>query len=326
MPNDRPKVALVTGANAGLGFAICQRLAESGNIKIVLTTRTHEKATEAIASLPKLPDVTYEHVILDLGSMNSVVAAIRAIKSHYKHIDYFFMNAGYGTFTGMNFVTVAQQLLREGILPTFTQPRFKMQSTGDVSKDGMGAVFQTNVFGHWVMLQELVPRLQPGGRAIWVSSIEALPHNLDIDDIQCYKSSTAYESSKRLIDLLHFASYADFKEVGVYTYVAHPGLCNTSIVNTALYPGFFTAWLAVAHFCRWLGSPWHTITAYSGANFAKFLLQDNIDQDVKWGSGDDHGKELIRTTPVVQDEESGEKVYSTLQQMYKAWNSKNTSR
>lgn len=76
----------------------------------------------------------------------------------------------------------------------------------------LGLVFTSNVFGHYMLAHYLVPLLTSTpagcdtGRIIFVSSLEAVPEAFDPDDIQGLKTPQAYESSKRLTDLLVLTS------------------------------------------------------------------------------------------------------------------------
>ena len=164
-----------------------------------------------------------------------------------------------------------------------------------------------------------------GGRIIWISSIEGYAHTFSVDDIQGLSSPTAYESSKRLTDILALTSSLSSTRPYVQsflsspspqqpknqttlpkTYLAHPGVCATSIVPLHWileYARMFAFYLA-----RWLGSPWHTISAYKGACAPVWLVlasQEELDTleerggKGKWGSGVDwKGDERVMRTEV----------------------------
>ncbi len=77
----------------------------------------------------------------------------------------------------------------------------------------LGEVFAANVFGHYLLAHYLAPLLsaparasKERGRIIWLSSLEAYAHSLRLDDFQGLNHNLAYESSKRLTDVLALTS------------------------------------------------------------------------------------------------------------------------
>jgi 3-keto steroid reductase len=63
---------------------------------------------------------------------------------------------------------------------------------------------------HW-----LSPLFTPTSRIIWIGSVTTLPHFFSLSDIQCVRARGAYESSKRLTDLLVLTS--EFPSTAPYT-------------------------------------------------------------------------------------------------------------
>ena len=79
------------------------------------------------------------------------------------------------------------------------------------SEGSLGLVFTANVFGHYVLMHEIMGLLEKGSaggekfgraRVVWVSSVEALDWTLDLTDMQHIAGVRSYESSKRLTDVL----------------------------------------------------------------------------------------------------------------------------
>lgn len=209
----------------------------------------------------------------------------------------------------------------------------------------LGSVFCSNVFGHYMLAHNVVPLLkrsgQPNGpgRIIWLSSIEATSRFFDVDDIQGLKSNAAYESSKTLTDILALTSDLPATAPWVksflstdeeeeeektekpdnkssssngsppITYLAHPGICGTSIVPLIL--PLVWAMKAAFYLARWLGSHWHPNSPYLGANAPVWLaLSSQSELDAaekpyrerggghsKWGSATDiFGNPLVANT------------------------------
>ena len=262
-------------------------------------------------------------------------------------LDSLVFNAGLGGWSGFDAVKATVNILTCGIIQATTWPAFKVSTPGSTvdplggggggagrkdDKDGgkearpvLGEVFCGNVFGHYVFARALLPLLNraagdpaPRGRIVWESSIEPRGSDLDMDDFQALRVPAAYESSKRLTDVLAItanlpstrpyvdaylgtgtgagrstrSSSSSSTAAGVTPpriYLVHPG-----VVRTTLFPlnAFMFFWFGVVlYLARWLGSPWHPITAYNGAVAPVWLvLQDqsaldaNQAERVKWGS------------------------------------------
>jgi 3-keto steroid reductase len=170
------------------------------------------------------------------------------------------------------------------------------------------------------------------GRIIWSSSVEAIADTFSLDDIQALRTPLAYESVKRLTDVLALthtlpsvraasSSYFIFDGDGKKRktrqsraldvmpprmYVTHPG-----VVASTLFPcpwWLYWAYELTIAFCRWLGSPWHTCDAYSGAKSPVWLAlqdQDALDatgaERIKWGSSSNRQREVMVKPTEVDD-------------------------
>ncbi|XP_038614129.1 3-keto-steroid reductase/17-beta-hydroxysteroid dehydrogenase 7 isoform X2 [Tachyglossus aculeatus] len=90
------KVVVVTGANSGIGLALCQRLlAEDESIHLCLACRNLQKAEAARASLLTAhPDAHLSTVRLDVSSLDSVLGAARDLKLRFQRLDFLYLNAG----------------------------------------------------------------------------------------------------------------------------------------------------------------------------------------------------------------------------------------
>ncbi|KAJ5606095.1 hypothetical protein N7510_008876 [Penicillium lagena] len=317
---------LVTGANSGLGFSICCRLADEflsshsdplHTLTVIFTTRSarkaqdtqkrleaHLRASAASPSAAARVQFVPEHV--DLGDLVSVRDLSRRLVRTLSKLDAIVLNAGIGGWSGLNWPRAIWGVCTD-LVQEVTWPTFKVAPTGvvtDKQTDGkedeppLGAVFCANVFGHYMLAHNVVPLLKRASngpsRVVWLSSIEAASKAFHAEDIQGLRSATPYESSKALTDILALTSNlpstapwavdsflqsdSSDPDATPNMYVSHPGICATAIVPLALplvYAMVAAFWIA-----RMLGSPWHTMSTYTGASAPVFLAlspQDAID-------------------------------------------------
>ncbi|KUI52893.1 3-keto-steroid reductase [Cytospora mali] len=275
-------------------------------------------------------------------------------------LDAVIFNAGIGGWTGVDWLKAAHNLLTAGWVQATTWPTFKSAEPGltvnplpgsPAGNNGtIGQVFCANVFGHYLFAHAILPLLTrragvdsdsdsdddgvPPGRLIWESSLEAAYGHFTADDFQGTRTHAAYESTKRLTDLLcltadlpsvrpHARSYweessspssttsttGEEEEQGVVVkkpkvYLCHPGIVVTTIFPLPLL--LFYAYKFAMYISRWIGSPWHTNTSYTAAVSMVWLAlaaQETLDagnaQSVKWGSACDFwGNALVKKTEV----------------------------
>ena len=216
VPDQSGRVAIVTGANTGIGFQTAAVLAYRG-AHVVLAVRNLEKGNAAlsriIAASPHA-DVTLQ--ALDLSSLDSVRSAADALRTAYPRIDLLINNAGV------------------------------MWTPKQVTADGFELQFGTNHLGHFALTGLLLDHLLPvrGSRVVTVSSLgHRLRAAIHFDDLQWergYDRIGAYGQSK-LANLLftyelqrRLAARSDAKTIAV---AAHPGGTNTDL--TRYLPGIF---------------------------------------------------------------------------------------
>jgi 3-keto steroid reductase len=353
---------------SGLGLAIVKRLCadflnthpHSKTLTLIFTTRSSKKSastlTQLTSHLATLDAAGHAATLrirflaahVDLSSLSSVISLSHYLNSRLPHINAVILNAGMGAFTGINWFRAFRDMFTNWV-EAVTRPTFKIQAVGCTAKQAssgeIGEVFCANVFGHYYLVHEIMSLLAAGnGRVIWVSSLEAYGWTFDVDDLEGLKATHSYESSKRLTDVMVLTStlpatspYSDMyfgKGKGkVKSYVAHPGICATSVV--ALPVVLWYLMTLAFYIARWLGSPWHTIDTKSGAASAVYLalatdeeLQENGGERKKWGSGCDRwGNEDLRMTTVESDgdeewEELGRQAWKGLEELRTAWKAK----
>lgn len=131
IPDLSGKVILVTGANSGLGLQSVLDLARHGPKEIWLTSRTTEKAEQAIKEVKKqVPGANLKPLSLDLSSFDSIKSAARSFTQSSQRLDILLLNAGI------------------------------MASDAGLTKDGYEIQFGTNHMGHALLTKLLTPLLE----------------------------------------------------------------------------------------------------------------------------------------------------------------------
>ncbi|MQA15837.1 MAG: SDR family NAD(P)-dependent oxidoreductase [Pseudonocardiaceae bacterium] len=94
IPDQTGRVAVVTGANGGIGLEVARELARKGAY-VVMAVRNLDKAESARRTiLAELPDAALEIVALDLGSLASVHEAASAVLAARSRLHLLVNNAG----------------------------------------------------------------------------------------------------------------------------------------------------------------------------------------------------------------------------------------
>ena len=104
----KSKIALVTGGNRGIGFAITKGLLHK-SYKVIITSRSLEKAKEAAQKLRSLGKVIA--IELDVANDNSIEQALENLTQEIDHLDVLINNAGIYPDHDVNILTISRQLL-----------------------------------------------------------------------------------------------------------------------------------------------------------------------------------------------------------------------
>lgn len=85
-------IALITGANEGVGFEVAKKLSQDANYHVILSSRNFGKKQEAAASLAK--EETHGVVEIDVTTNDSIAAAVEKVKTKHGRLDALVNNAG----------------------------------------------------------------------------------------------------------------------------------------------------------------------------------------------------------------------------------------
>lgn len=307
-------------------------------LTIIITSRHFRGATEAVRSLqsyalkhhksrPAL--IEFDYLLFDQCSMVSVLAAAYEIKRRYRQIDYVFFNSSYSQMGGIDYWQATKDFLSSP-LRAFTVGTFKIQGPPRLSGDGMGVVFQANVFAPWYLVQEILPVLKPGAKLIWISSCISLPEFYDPSDLGIERNMHSYEASKYELEMLHAATYEPLlSEKGIESWILQPGVFKSTTFVPTLNAFMYFGMLMMFYICRWFGSPFHCIWPDIAANAPVWVaLHADPTQDsmaIKYGSGTDRvGREVLMRSEIHPPKEAPEAVHKYVSALTKDWQDKLT--
>jgi 3-keto steroid reductase len=333
--------ALITGTSGNLGINIAKRLIKEvptdTKLTIIVTSRTLANANETIAQLNKYNQketkrnaiLDFDYSLIDFSDMVSILAAVYELSKNHKSIDYIYLNAAQGVYQGIDWLGATVECCTNPIKGV-TYPTYKIQKVGVKSKDNLGLVFQSNVFGPYYFIHKLIQyklfENSKDPRIIWISSVMSKPSYLSMDDLQLLKSNESYEGSKRLVDLIHLATYKKLlKNYKIKQYLTHPGILTSFSFFKFLNPFTYYGMLLLFYIARFLGSPWHNIHGWIAANSQIFvsLYADpvNDSQNFKYGSASRwNGDEYIKIDEI--DETGKDDVLNYFDNLVLEWDEK----
>ncbi|MFD9702512.1 SDR family NAD(P)-dependent oxidoreductase [Lentzea sp. NPDC059081] len=196
------EIALVTGANKGLGHEIARQLAERG-MTVYLGARDETRGREAVAAIGT-GDVRF--VRLDVTDPVSVDDAVRTIGAECGRLDVLVNNAGIAGEIGTEVLAITADQLR--------------------------ATYEVNVLGVVTVTSACVPLLRKSenGRIVNMSSrLGSLTALSTPDSRQRSRGALAYSSSKAALNVLTLLYAEALREDGIQVNAATPGRVPTDI-------------------------------------------------------------------------------------------------
>lgn len=197
------KIALVTGANSGIGFYAAKAMADAG-AEVILACRSPEKGAASLARIGGRCRLE----LLDLANFDSIHAFADRIKAQSDRLDILLNNAGV-------------------MAPPVRQ----------TTKQGLELQLSVNFFGHFLLTDLLLSLIlnTPAARVIQVASVAHRQGKMNWDDLQSerhYHGWRAYRQSK--LAMLIFAEELGRRAAqngwNFLSLAAHPGIAATELV------------------------------------------------------------------------------------------------
>lgn len=206
--SDTKKIALITGANKGIGFEIARQLGAQG-ITVLVGARDQARGEDAVGKL-RSEGVDARAVQIDVTDQATIDGAARSINDTYGRLDILVNNAGIST--------------REWATPP---------SELDIA--ALRKTYETNFFGVFAVTKAMLPLLRrsAAGRIVNMSSeMGSLTLHSDINSVFGQLPPTlAYNSSKTALNALTVFFAKELRATNVKINSVTPGYCATDLNN-----------------------------------------------------------------------------------------------
>jgi len=206
VPDLSGTLAIVTGANSGLGLGLTGRLAAAG-AEVVMVVRNLEKGEAARNEVLAVhPEARLRLERIDLASLGSVAEFAERLTAEGRPVDILLNNAG-----------------------------VMMPPEREITDDGFELQFESNYLGHYALTARLLPLLRAAKapRVTSMSSFMAYFGRYNWDDLQSVKYSPVRSYGLSKLAMLSFArelqARSDANGWGLLSDAAHPGFTRTNL-------------------------------------------------------------------------------------------------
>jgi NAD(P)-dependent dehydrogenase (short-subunit alcohol dehydrogenase family) len=210
-------VALVTGANQGIGLQIAKELVAHG-FTVLVGSRNLERGEAAAKDIG--PDA--RAIQLDVTDQASIAGAAERIRKEFGRLDVLVQNAAISNTSKLPGQSIAEYS--------------KTTRPSNVSLDEMRAVWETNVFGVLAVYQAMLPLLResPQARIVNVSSgAGSLAMNSDPAFAHRSVFGPVYPASKTALNAITLAMAIELESEGIKVNAVSPGFTKTNLNNYA---------------------------------------------------------------------------------------------
>lgn len=204
MAKSNGKVALVTGANKGIGLETARQLGKLG-YTVLVGARDAAKGKSAVAELAK-DGIQARPVTLDTSKSADRDAVAKFIEENFGKLDVLVNNAGVSLDKGAATSAVSERILRD--------------------------TFETNFFAVVALTQKLLPliRKSDAGRIVNLSSIlGSLTEHSDPKSVIYQMKPLAYDSSKTALNAFTVHLAYELRDTPIKVNSAHPGWVKTDM-------------------------------------------------------------------------------------------------
>jgi NAD(P)-dependent dehydrogenase (short-subunit alcohol dehydrogenase family) len=204
MPQHDQRVALVTGGNRGIGYAISRSLAQRG-ITVILGVRDPNKGAKACSRLQS-EDLDANFELLDVTDKDSLKTAVKHIQAQFERLDILVNNAG---------------ILIDG-----------SENALDVSRSTIEKTLQTNVLGLLMLCQNCIALMKAGGygRIVNMSStLGSLSEMINPDSAYAGVGTPAYRLSKAALNAVTTLVAKEVRDDNILVNSACPGWVRTDL-------------------------------------------------------------------------------------------------
>jgi NAD(P)-dependent dehydrogenase (short-subunit alcohol dehydrogenase family) len=210
MPNNR--IALITGANQGVGFQVAKELVANG-VTVLVGSRNYSRGAEAAKQMGAgaIP------IQLDVTDRVSIADAAERIRNEFGRLDLLVNNAAISN-------------TRKGDLSL--EQYTEITRASKVSLDEVRAVWETNVFGVLAVYQAMLPLLRESSdaRIVNVSSgVGSLVDNSKPDHPFRPMFSAVYPASKTALNAITLAMMIELESTNIKVNLVSPGFTKTNL-------------------------------------------------------------------------------------------------
>ncbi len=199
------KIALITGANKGIGLETARQLAQKGYM-VLIGARDQERGDKAVQALCD-EGLQARFVLLDLNDKATIDAAAQSVEAQFGHLDVLVNNAG---------------VFQDDSAPS------------EISEKVLRDTYETNVFAPVLVTQAFLPLLKksPAGRVVNVSStLGSLGDQSDTSSDFYGANVLAYNSSKTALNMITVSFAKDLRDTPIKVNAVCPGYVATDANN-----------------------------------------------------------------------------------------------